>query len=175
MIKGIVIGTLLLVTLFLIIYKLLSNYYRTQRIRLVNLIENGFIKKIENIQTIGYEENGWKHNFPSSTGMYKSTIFITNGFLLISPKSAFPFLYKYELQPFIIGVNADQLKNGLRFDRIFQPEYVDRQGLNDLVMVITPKGPLGQIKLHLTFKDLGPENVKMIEQVLDGLILDQRF
>lgn len=171
MIEGTILGTLLLVTLFLIIYKLISDYYRTQRIRLVNLIEKGIIKKIENIKTIGYEENGWKHNFPSSTGMDKSTIFITNGFLLISPTSAFPFLYKSELQPFIIGAEANQqLKNKLRFGRIFQPVYVDKQGANDLVMVIKPKGPLGQIKLHLTFKDLGSENVKMIEQVLAGVI-----
>lgn len=165
MVQGIIIGTITIVTLFLIVYKVISTIYKRQRIKLTEIIRNEIVGKIENIKTTGFEENGWRHNFPSQTGWDKSTILIGKDFLFIYPKSDFPFIFKSELQSFVITKDLVKLYSKLNFSRVYKPSNAGRKSKNDFYITIKPSGPFGHTTINLTFKNLKQSDLEILDEV----------
>lgn len=164
------IGLIILATLtfsaFLVMLRLFSNSYKSDRIRLESRTSNKIVDRIENIRTFGREENGWRNNFPSVTGWERTTLQIAKDFVLVTGKSKFPFLFKTELQPFIISLEPERLVMELGYDRIFKPSNIRITNYGcDLGLTIKPSGLLGQIKVHLTFENIGKRQLERLLEV----------
>lgn len=143
-----------------------SQYYHKQTKNLVTKIFQDTEEVIEKIKTRGQEEQGWRNNFPSITGWENSTIFVAKEFILIAPRSKFPFLFKTHLQPFLLAKDIGELRNRLNFNRIFKPLKVTRQNFDkDLEVIFKPDGLFGQIKMYLTFENMKANELIKIERL----------
>lgn len=161
-----IILTLLTAILFLLLVRQFSNSYKTQRIRLENSVAAEIVSRIENIRTYGQEQNGWKNNFPSVHGWERTTLHVSKDFILVTGESNFPFLFKSELQPFIISLEPEPLINRLAYERIFRPSNMRRTNYGtDLELTIKPSGFLGSIKVHLIFENLGKHQLEKLFEI----------
>jgi hypothetical protein len=134
---------------FLLMVKLFSNSYKSDRMRVETSASKAIVDRIENIRTFGREENGWRNNFPSVLGWQRTTLQIANDFVLVTGKSKFPFLFETELQPFIIS--------HIR---------ITNYGC-DLELTIKPSGQLGRINVHLTFENVGKRQIERLFEITD--------
>ncbi|MEO1050134.1 MAG: hypothetical protein AAFX87_05900 [Bacteroidota bacterium] len=168
MIKFIILILLVLPISFSVLIFGLSKYYKSQRIRLTGLLGDINIKRIENIKTYGREENGWKNNFPSSLGWGKTTLHINSDFILVSGKSDFPFLFKSDLQPFILANYPESIKVKTGFSRVYLPSQIRTTNSgNDLELTIMPSGAFGQLKIHLTFEHIGKKDLSQLFEIME--------
>ncbi len=168
--KDMWIGLVILVTLtfsaFLIMLRLFSNSYKSERIRVESRTSKEIVDRIENIRTFGREENGWRNNFPSVLGWERTTLQIAKDFILVTGQSKFPFLFNTELQPFIISLEPERLAREIAYDRIFKPSDIRIANYgSDLELTIKPSGVLGQIKVHLTFENIGKRQIERLLEV----------
>ena len=165
---GITILIVLLLISFCLLVGLFSKSYKDQRIRLTNLLEADVLAKIENIKTYGQEENGWKNNFPSVLGWDRTTLRVNRDLILVTGKSYFPFIFKSELQPFVLATDIDTVKKRLNFDRVYKPVNIRVTNFGDnLELTIKPTGLLGGIRVHLTFENVGKSNLKSILEIIN--------
>ncbi len=166
MIAVIIISTLGVLSIFFVIYYLVSMGYSRQQQILVNRIKPRIQSTLKDIRTVSTEESGWKNNFPSPTGLDRCTIFLSEEFALITVRSDFPYLFKSTLQPFFLARNVIEIRNKFGFSRTYRPlRACFRNFNNDYEVTFKVEGALGNIKMHLIFKNLGVNEAKLIGRI----------
>jgi hypothetical protein len=152
--------------LFLGLQVMLSKYYFKQTETLKQRTKEEVEDIIEKIKTRGQEEKGWKNNFPSVMGWEDSTLLLGKDFVLVSPRSKFPFLFKTYLQPFILTKDDIELRARFNFDRVYKPVRVTFQNsTKDIEVIFTPTGILGQVTIYLTFENLKDKDSLKLERM----------
>jgi hypothetical protein len=152
--------------LFLGLLVMFSLYYFRQTETLKQQITGDVEDIIEKIKTRGQEEKGWKNNFPNVMGWEDSTLFLGKDFVLVSPVSKFPFLFRTYLQPFILTNDDLGLRTRLNFDRVYKPVRVTFQtSAKDIEVIFKPTGILGQVTIYLTFEDLKERDCLKLERM----------
>jgi hypothetical protein len=148
---------------YLIMVKLYSNSIRSRRLMLEQITSQEIVDRIENIKTFGREAQGWRNSFPSVLGTETTTLHIAKNFILVTGKSKFPFLFKMELQPFILSMEPDTLVRHLAYDRIYKPSNIRISNYGcDLELTIKPPGLLGQLTIHLVFENIGKHRMERL-------------
>jgi hypothetical protein len=164
------IGFLILIVLMLISYlivtRLISNNNNNQLVRLLRLLDDQIIDKIDNIKTYGQEKNGWRNNFPTVLGT-DCTVFIGKNFILVSPTSSFLFIFRSALPPFLISMEPDLLYPKLLFSRIYKPINLKTSNYGgDLEFTIKAQALVVQVRIHLTFENLGKKNIEKVFEIM---------
>jgi hypothetical protein len=163
---GFIILIILMLSLLLFLVERFSKSYRMERVRLEDAVANEVVTRIENIRTFGEEKTGWRNNFPSRLGWERTTLQIGRDFVLVTGKSKFPFLFKSEIQPFVISLEPQPLISRLGYASIFRPSNIRTTNFgSDLELTIRPSGALGEIEVRLTFESVGKGNLEKLFEI----------
>lgn len=158
---GIAILAIIVLSTFLLLQGLYSRSCKRERVAMESKVSQYVITRIENVRTSGREKNGWRNNFPSVLGWERTTLQVAKDFVLITGKSNFPFIFATEIEPFLIAMQPERLKNELRYDRIFRPSDIRITNYgSDLELTIRPPGLFGPMEIHLTFENLGKRQIE---------------
>jgi hypothetical protein len=165
MIKEILLSFSIIYGMFIAVCLILSLMYRNEKNRILRKIKTPVNFTAKEVKTVGSEESGWKNNFPSPLGWDKSSLFFSDDFVFVCPKSVFPLIFRMHLQPFIIAKDPVHLRNKLAYSRIYKPSKAIFKNSSDYEVIFSVKGNMGNIRMHLVFKNVMRESHKIFSRI----------